>query len=510
MALFLSFSFVIWFHPAVAWADGVNLTWNCADSPVKVGSTIHICLTADSEQDFRVMVVTPDSKQTFIDGQDVTFTVTQSGTHAMIGYTIDPSNGKMTGMSAQQRFEAEGEADPLSELDILKLPLLKQLKLFAESALRNGTDIHKLYDNQIIGNRGKSEFDYIASAILNEYSGDGGLFNATVEELYRLTTDRLSYVVDVSNKDSFENQTLTELEYLIKTALARITMEKANSEKESSYLRDAAITGYTTELDILVFFAENREEIFAKADLDSFGEAVGIAGALLGLINELTDVFVQYSDSQMLLSMLFEEANTYVMILDQMIDNESSNSLLCAACKNVKKEIVNQFSTRIRDFLSFSKEIYEKCMLAGEEFVIENGLDVILQEKGMDSLSGVLGGILLGSEIGKLLTLNTGRFIDAKRDLMLLSSVNVCIRTSMTQAYTNEHPALYPLTLVWINCVEAGLFSAEQYYASYADSFTQRIFNHDTTERAKKAIEDTREDERELEEIRSTLRFDFW
>lgn len=113
-ALTLAFSFVICFCPAVTRADGVNLVWNCADKPIKVGSVVQISLSADSEQDFRVMVVTPDSKQTFINGKNVTFTVTKEGTHALIGYTIDPLTGQMTGMSVQQRFEAEGQINMMN------------------------------------------------------------------------------------------------------------------------------------------------------------------------------------------------------------------------------------------------------------------------------------------------------------------------------------------------------------------------------------------------------------
>lgn len=110
-ALILAFSFVICYYPVVTRADGVNLVWNCADKPIKVGSVVQISLSADIVQDFRIMVVTPDSKQTFIDGQNASFTVTKPGTHALIGYTIDPLTGQMTGMSVQQRFEAESNVD---------------------------------------------------------------------------------------------------------------------------------------------------------------------------------------------------------------------------------------------------------------------------------------------------------------------------------------------------------------------------------------------------------------
>ena len=414
----------------------------------------------------------------------------------------------MTAMSVQQRFEAEGDKDPLDVLNTRPMTLSQRLKIFSESAVKDGTDLHLLYRNHILGNRGKSEFDFLGNAIAHEYGGDSGFLHATTEELYRFATEMLSYVMDRMDPDSFEDEMLEEMEYLIKTALAKVTNESAQNREEAALFDELLITVIQTETDTVSEMLDGGDLLGSATK--TVKNAADIAGPVMNVINDSYNAFRKYKDDRQLLSMLFAETDTYVKILDFMTDNEGGHSLLATACENVKNEILNKLETRVKNFDSFKKEVLNSLGENITDFSIKAISDVIFDKYKMETVSGVVGGIMLGSEIGKLLTLNTGRHIDAKRDLLLLSTVNVYIRSSLQRAYDSSHPALYPLTLLWINCEETGLYSAEVYYDSYTGSIINQVFHRDEVETAKRGAEGTHEDQKELNEIRSALDIGIW
>ena len=402
------------------------------------------------------------------------------------------------------------------------------LEFFTDEATESGTNLNKLYNNDILGTKGKSMFNYASEAILNQYAGDGGMLTALPEELYSMLTDILGYVGEAVTEDNLEEKTVSELEYLVKCMLARQTdfSPSTISELKNGYsVVDTSVSvisdlvnwyqiypqiGKSTDEILKLYKLGNHSQHLVKG-LDIALKSLDIANCTYGDICLVTTLAANYGQN--------------LILLDEMINQCGKDSYIGAACVNVKNDIENTFKTQLDEVLEAggsligmgAKELTKwgvskladyntwciKISSAGQTTGTMMSTSAIANT--VKSAAGITKEILLGGEAGALFTYNTGRLLNAKDQIILLSMADAQVKNSVVQSYVNESGALLPLTELWLTAQEAGLDATKEYFSSYADSWYNQVVHSGSVVSAEQCLADTKSDESQIKSIAKTI-----
>lgn len=118
LSLMLAVTMLVSILPVSALAENpwVQINYTCSDAQPMVGSQVSFSFTGGGCEAYKLMVVTPDSRQHFYDGPQAKVLLTVPGLHVFIGYgTNDASpnaSGKILCMTDQVYIMVEGTAVP--------------------------------------------------------------------------------------------------------------------------------------------------------------------------------------------------------------------------------------------------------------------------------------------------------------------------------------------------------------------------------------------------------------
>lgn len=116
MSLTLALLMLFAMLPCTALSAGprVEMSYTCPDAQPMVGSQVTFSLTGEGCEAYKLMVVTPDSKQHFYDGPQPTVTLGVPGLHVFVGYGTDDATpgaaGNILCMTQQVWITAGGTA----------------------------------------------------------------------------------------------------------------------------------------------------------------------------------------------------------------------------------------------------------------------------------------------------------------------------------------------------------------------------------------------------------------
>ena len=374
----------------------------------------------------------------------------------------------------------------------------ESLKSFTEEAKKKGSELSKQYE-VIDEIKNDSEFAYVASEIVDSYIEDG----ATPEVLYKMASDLLGVVFDPSSLSDSSEKTQDMLESLVKSMLVRQAYNTSNPGYET-----AKNVHSTADSAIAIF-----GEIATRANLpDVFqagSEHLGTASTALGVIIDSVNVASCTADEILLLSALGANYDSNIAQLDAMIAQCGENTPIGQACKNVKSDIEHRFLASLRELDEGREKVQDIIDKAKSSTVIGSLATAEGVSKTVQSLSSVTGGILLGGQIGGLLTLNAGNHINAKENILQLSIIDAQVKSSMQEAYNEGTDALLPLTELWLVTRHTGLEETQKYYDTYSASLTTRIFHKDAEDAAYERSAAARAEKITLEEVANNVGIPF-
>ncbi len=398
------------------------------------------------------------------------------------------------------------------------------MEIFTDEATESGTNLNDLYNSNILGSKGKSMFNYVSEAILDQYAGDGGKLTALPEEAYKMLTDVLGYIGEFVTKENFEKKTISELEYLVKCMLARQTdfSESTITNIKNGY--SVVDTSVSVMSDLVNWYqiypqiGKNTEEILKLYKLGDNTQHI-VKGLDIAL-KSLDIANCTYGDI-CLISTLVANYGQNLTILDEMIDQCGEDSYIGTACVNVKNDIENSFQAKMDELLEAggsligmgARELAKwgvgklaeyntwcvKISSAGQ--VTGTMMSTSAFATAAKATAGIAEGILLGGEVGALITYNTGRLLNAKDQIILLSMADAQVKSSVVQSYVNKSDALLPLTELWLTAQEAGLNATKEYFSSYADSWYNQVVHGGSVVSAKQCLADAKSDESKIKSI---------
>lgn len=120
LSLMLAVTMLVSILPVSALAESpwVKMSYTCSDAQPMVGSQMSFSFTGGGCEAYKLMVVTPDSRQHFYDGPQAKVPLTVPGLHVFVGYgTNDASpgaSGKILCMTDQVWIMVEGTAAPVT------------------------------------------------------------------------------------------------------------------------------------------------------------------------------------------------------------------------------------------------------------------------------------------------------------------------------------------------------------------------------------------------------------
>lgn len=118
LSLMLAVTLLVSILPVSALAENpwVKISCTCSDPQPAVGSQVYFSFTGGGCKAYKLMVVTPDSRQHFYDGPLATVPLTVPGLHVFVGYgtnnTSPGASGKILCMTEQVWIMVEGTAVP--------------------------------------------------------------------------------------------------------------------------------------------------------------------------------------------------------------------------------------------------------------------------------------------------------------------------------------------------------------------------------------------------------------
>lgn len=133
--------------PAALAEPQVSLSCDIEDSTVPIGTTLHFTLSGTDVQAMKLMIVTPDSRQEFMTGEQCAYTLAQPGLYVFVGYGLaneaEINRDNALCMSGMVYVTAKGEKI-LQEEEISR----KQNKIESNSAIPIPSPIGPQYMNE--------------------------------------------------------------------------------------------------------------------------------------------------------------------------------------------------------------------------------------------------------------------------------------------------------------------------------------------------------------------------
>lgn len=162
---------IVWLAPAAAAEMSVSLSFTCSADVPCVGSTVDFTLTGEGVVDYCVMIVEPDSQQTFLYGASSSYLITKPGLHIIIGYGANGTDSSAPGfarcMTQQTWFMAEDGELPPPEPEIHQVwffePLTNSLHICSEKGYMTN-----IFDVRLMIAEGDEEPDLSTLRIIDD------------------------------------------------------------------------------------------------------------------------------------------------------------------------------------------------------------------------------------------------------------------------------------------------------------------------------------------------------
>lgn len=323
-----------------------------------------------------------------------------------------------------------------------------------------------------------SSDSYFRSAISNVLSmKDNWIHNAS-KKTYDFMTDPFAYVVEGLEEISGYT-TVESMSEELMVEILREMLSGLESGVETN-ATDNVIDGVVVLSKSVAMIGEQYEDLKPIIDfmeditdlLDSAHDCLSVEGDLNAEYRQLAEI--GYTTAR------------YTMILQSIREACQGETFIVNACDRLLLEIADraaQFDADVKDAIdSFLVHEIKKNAL-------EDGIKSLIEKLAGDAGTGAFGAVLLGSDIGALLT-NQSAILSEKEDLLVqLAYVNSKV-TGLTERSLETEQA-YPMLELLAAVKRRGLYEADLYYTAYSNTCNglwNTIFNHFDIQEVKDSI----------------------